>query len=235
MKKACLTVWWNDKVILDVWIRYYRKEFDLYVIVDQPKHLDEIERREKEGVTFIRGEAMLSTEHAKNKTREVQDELLKKYDWVLFTNCDEIIAPEPKYKDFDDLITKLDQDFISCEGFEVLECNEPPIDFTKPLLKQRKYWMKHFNMNKTLLSRVPLVWREGHHSIVGTEAEETKLINDTGLYLIHLRHFNLKGDKIAEDTKTRDFGPFLHPPHNYVLTHKDEYKTPMPEWVRKLI
>ena len=46
MKKAAFTVWFNDLVILDVWIRYYKKEFDLYVIIDQPKHLDEIAKRE---------------------------------------------------------------------------------------------------------------------------------------------------------------------------------------------
>ncbi len=231
MKKAAFTVWFNDLVILDVWIRYYKKEFDLYVIIDQPKHLDEIAKREAEGIKFIRGEQMESVLCANEKIKEVQKDLLKDYDWVLFSNCDEIFVPDPKYKSFDELIKDKDSDYIASEAFEIVEWNEPPIDFTKPLLKQRKYWMKNYHMNKITLSRVPLNWTKGQHRLEETTDQDTESYCDIGLYLLHLRHINLQDD----GNNPRDFGPFLHPPHNHVLTHLELQKCPMPEWVKDVI
>lgn len=234
IKKAVFTVWFNDLVILDVWLKYYSKHFDkLVVINDQTKdiYLPEIEKRKKQyNLEFIRGEEMMNVERANNKIEQVQSELLKDYEWVLFTNCDEIVVPDPKYT-FDRLIEEKNQDYISCEAYEVIEVGESPIDFTQALLKQRTYWLKNPSMNKTLLSRIPLKWREGQHSLLGTEAEDSKEIADTGLYLIHLRHFNLS----SELNNPRDFGPFFHSPHHNVLELSAKNKTLMPEWVKEVV
>jgi len=234
MKLAAFTTWFNDLVILDVWLKYYSQHFDkLFVMNDKTKeiYLPEMEKRTKQyGVEFRRGESLENVQCANNEAKRLQTELLKDFDWVLFANCDEIITPDPN-KDFRELIKNKNTDYISCEGYEVIEWNEPAIDFTKPLLKQRKYWMRNINMNKTIFSRVPLEWREGQHSLHGQEAEDSKAIENTGLYLIHLRHFNLQDD----GDNPRDFGPFFHPPHGYVLEKMRDHKTLMPDWVRGLI
>ena len=168
------------------------------------------------------------------KVRTLQGQFLKKNEWVLCCNCDEILAPDPnRYKDLAEVMKDQWRPYVACECFEVIEWNEPPIDFTKPLLKQRTFWVKNIKLNKILLGRVSLDWNEGQHQIPEIGAKYSELIRDSGLYMIHLRHFNL----IEEEKHPRDFGPYFHSPNTYVLEQSrlESKRLVIPQWAKELI
>jgi hypothetical protein len=236
MKTAAFTIWFNDLPMLDLWLKYYSKYFDdLYVICSATK--DEYvpfleERKKKYNLNYERVGDLSDTRIANEKVKETQIKLLENHEWVIYSNLDEIIATNPKkYSDLKDFMNRYKRDWLHCFAYDVIEWEEPPIDFTKPILQQRKYWVKNYNMNKVLISRVPLKWNEGQHQIEEIPAEESKKLKNKGLYLIHLRHFNLEDD----DKNPRDFGPFMHGPSIFVLERRKDSRLVIPAWVKTLI
>lgn len=227
--KLAFTMWWNDLVVLDFWLSYYSKHFDhLHVMFcGRDVYIPKLEERATQyPLTYSRHtESMINVEDAAQAISDKQKEFLQDYDWVLFTNCDEIIAPDPKYKNFDELIADKNLDSIPCEGFDVLCETGVSIDYRKPVLKQCKYWVKDVSYNKTILSRVPIEWNSGQHAPKNILAELTKEYKDTGLYLIHLKW----ADNPGED---RDTGPFKS---QGAPGFKDEDKVLTPDWVKELI
>ena len=123
---------------------------------------------------------------------EKQVELLKDYDWVLHTDLDEFIIADPlKYEDLKDFMSKTQSKQTFCEGYEIFKrIGQPPLDYSKPILEQRKYWWrdKSGSYNKPLLSRIPTRWVHGFHYIDVMSSDEVKAIKNTGLYLVHLKH-----------------------------------------------
>lgn len=238
-ENIAFTVWYNDLPVLDVWLKYYSQWFDkLHVICchTKEKYLPELEERQKKyNLTIERTDSHFEdAKTANERIREVQRNFCNDYHWVLFTNCDEIIAPDPQYyKDFHDFLQNYWGDWVPCVCYEIIEKDEPPIDFTKPILKQRQWYVKNEFMNKVLLSKVPLLWNEGQHQIAGIDGEVSKRINNTNLYLFHLRHFNLKD----EEKNPRDFGPFAHLPVATIIerANDERFLEKIPEWVGELI
>jgi hypothetical protein len=169
---------------------------------------------------------MTSVVNANQKIKDKQVEFLKDNEWVLFTNCDEIVAADPrKYKDIREFMEKVKDDYVPCEAFDVLQDKgEPPLDYDMTLLAQRKFWIKNINYNKIILSRVPLDWNEGQHQIKYDGGEESKGFKDTGLYLIHLKF----ADKPSPD---RDLGPFQS---NGTLHFEENDKLEIPDYIKEI-
>lgn len=157
--------------------------------------------------------------------------LPNEYDWVLFSNCDEfIVAKSWKYKDLRDLMEKTDRDWVACEGYEVIQVEgEKPIDFSKRYLRQRKYWIKNYNYNKIILSKVYLDWVDGAHKLANMTDDESRAFKNTGLYLVHLKHADLN------PTGKRDLGPYLTHPDPNIIMHWLDKKERIPKYIRRLI
>ncbi len=91
---------------------------------------------------------------------------------------------------------------IPCVRYDVNQHGgEKPLDYTKPILAQRKYWLRNRNYNKIILSKTPLVWDQGQHRTTDMHQNQSMAIEDTGLLLVHLKHADLKPAGV------RDFGP----------------------------
>ena len=226
MKILAFTMWQNDLVGLDLWLKYYRKQFDEVFIIcfgTNPNYFPELEKRNLKYITF--GANLEEPQTANQMLREKQNEFLKDYDWVLYCNLDEFLIPNPrKYKNIKDLIRHTKKDWIASECFEVIHVEgEPPIEFSKPYLKQRKFWVKNPNMNKILLSRVPLSWNNGQHQIDGIEAETSKGYHNTGLYLIHIKHAD------PNPYQPRDFGPMKRSPDGWTTDRSKDSRIKIPE------
>jgi hypothetical protein len=113
-----------------------------------------------------------------------QASLLCYYDAVIFSDPDEILIADPdKFSGLGDFVKQRCDQFVTAIGVEVqhLPDIEGDIDFSRPILSQRRHVRFGADYCKTLISRIPLVWRPGFHS-----CNYSPLI-DRDLFLFHLK------------------------------------------------
>ena len=231
LKTIVFTMWQNDLVGLDLWLKYYQKQFDDVLILcfsTNPKYFPELEKRNVK-YELLEGEGWDDPGRTNIMLCEKQRELLKEYDWVLFCNLDEFLVPNPRwYKSIRKLIES--RYYIPAECFEVIQLSDDKeIDYSQPLLRQRQHWVKNKNMNKVLLSSVPLSWNEGQHQIAEVSSEMSMNFENTDLYLVHLKHADSK-------TEGRDLGPMKRSPEAYVFEQiKNGQDVPIPDIFKEIL
>lgn len=185
--RAVITITRNENVFLPIWLRYYSQFFnaeDIYVL----------DHQSVDGSTDCGGfnkipvsQPVFGDEWQRDLVQHHQHELVDQYDVVLYTDVDEIIAPDPRYCNLGQYIDRFDQDFVTCKGYEIIHLkeHEQPFDSTKPVLTQRSTWYHNPMYSKTLLARVPMLWHPGFHARI--DGEEN---SDPNLYLIHLHRMD---------------------------------------------
>ncbi|KOX23949.1 hypothetical protein ADK67_19415 [Saccharothrix sp. NRRL B-16348] len=198
--RAVMTMVYNENVLLPIWLRYYSRFFapeDIYVLdhgstdgsTDGPGFTRVPVHNEEFGVGWQR-----------DVCQRHQHELLRRYDVVLHTDVDEIVAPDPRSGDLGDYIDRFDDDFVTCDGYEILHMKdtEPPYDPTRPVLDQRGTWFPNSSYSKPLLARVPMEWHGGFH-----ERKDRATRRDPALRLIHLHRLDYDYGLIRNQVRTR--------------------------------
>ena len=111
-----------------------------------------------------------------------QHELMERYDVVLVTDVDEIVAPVPEWGTLADYLDRFDEPSVNCLGYEILHMpGEPPLDLDRPILDQRGHWFSNGAYNKAAVATVPMEWQPGFHG------RADRWFNpDPDLRLIHL-------------------------------------------------
>jgi len=187
ISRAVMTMVRNEKFFLPIWLRYYSQFFaaqDIYVL----------DHESTDGSTEGQGFIRIPVSHPEygagwqtSVNQRHQHDLIDRYDVVLCTDVDEIVAPDPRLDDLGTYIDRFDENFVNCQGFEVLhqKNSEPPLDLTKPILSQRFEWYANPLYTKPLLARVPMLWWGGCHNRI-----DDKKNNDPNLYLIHLHRMD---------------------------------------------
>jgi hypothetical protein len=188
----------KHKELLETWLKYYSQYFDKLVVFGHQDTGIPTDLKEKYEFDYVHTEVEMHSVASLYFLTEKQTEFLKDYEWVLYTDMDEIVIADPrKYKDLKDFMDKSDEKQTYCEGYELYKGqDERPIDRWKPIMPQRKYWWRSVNgsYNKPALSRTPSKWVHGFHSLEGETADFAKGHKDTGLYLIHMRHVDEQFD-----------------------------------------
>ena len=113
--------------------------------------------------------------------------MLEYYDAVIYTDCDEIIVPDPaRYTSLRQYIETKDFEYVTCVGLNLhhVLTQEPPLDFGRPILSQRKFAVFRVPTCKTAISRVLMEWLPGFH--VCTRPPRI----DPELFLFHTRFMN---------------------------------------------
>jgi len=179
----------NDNAFLPIWLKYYSKFFgrdNIYVLDHESSdgstdNIDAFCKKEIVHHPYFSDTWKVGTIMARQK------ELLKDHEYVIFTDCDECLAPDPeKFRDLEDFIIKADKNAYRCKGYEIYHSkDEPSIDLGRPLLRQRKYWYPCLHWNKPLISRIPLNWIPGFHKTRDLEIAVTE-----DLLLIHLNRID---------------------------------------------
>jgi hypothetical protein len=179
----------NENVFLPIWLKYYSRYIDgndIYVF----DHLttDGSVQKCLKNFTFnvIRLDYPFSFDHIwfKFVSVTVQKKLFDHYEYVIFTDIDEIILPDiNKYSGLDDYIQKLDKNYVRCIGYELIHLpdKETPYNAAKSVLSQRRFMYQTGWYNKTLISNQPLNWDIGFHEVLDLESNY-----DNDLLLIHL-------------------------------------------------
>jgi hypothetical protein len=185
--RAAVTMVHNESVFLPIWLGYYSRFFrpeDIYVLDNGTS--DGSTRRDG----FVRVPAAKRTvDHAwmAQTLGEMQRELLERYDVVLVTDVDEIVAPVPEWGTLGDYIDRFDEPWINCLGYELLHRPdvEPPLDLSRPVLDQRSWWFINDGYDKAALATEPTEWHPGLH------ARTDRGFNpDPDLRLIHLHRMD---------------------------------------------
>lgn len=179
----------NEPVFLPLWLTYYGRFFDGddMFIFDHRTSDDSVDKAaEQFHFRRFRLDYPFSFDHQwfQFVAENVQHKLLADYEYVIFTDIDEILMVNPKkYKGLGDYIHRVSDDFVQCVGYELIHMKkkEHPIKLDKPVLSQRKYWYRNKMYDKTLLSRKPLHWKIGFHGI-----DQPIPRKDEDFYLIHL-------------------------------------------------
>ncbi|BAV06590.1 hypothetical protein FLA_2609 [Filimonas lacunae] len=177
----------NESVFLPIWWKYYSRFFaaeDIYIL----------DHESTDGSTSGPGFVRVPVSHPvvdwgwhRDMLQQQQHQLLEKYEMVLCTDADEIVAPHPDTGTLGDYMDRFGGGFVNCTGYEVLHntTTEQPLDFSKPILEQRGEWFPNPAYSKPLLATEPMYWHGGLHSRVDGQTRE-----DRSLYLIHLHRMD---------------------------------------------
>ena len=181
--RAIVTMAKNESVLLPIWWHYYSQFFD-------PEDMYVLDHGSTDGSTSGPGFVRIPVSHPvvdwgwhRDMLQHHQHELIQRYNMVLCTDVDEIVAPDPSVGTLGDYMDHFTNDFVTCTGYEIihLRTEEDKLDLSLPILEQRSYWFFNPVYSKPLLARVSMNWHGGLHSRVdGLTAD------DPALYLIHL-------------------------------------------------
>ena len=204
MKIACLVYVRNYNFWFKHWLKYYCQfNFDVYVVnlSDKQKDLPTYGYKFEEIKLKELGVVGTGDYHdlCVNAIQEQQKRLLKKYDYVVYTDLDEFIIANPdKYKDFEDYVKKVKRKEVTCSGKEIIQHkDELAMEWNKPWMKQRKHWWPHSAHYKTAISKVPQKFVWGFHYPKSFIAKAAKCelgikdyiqkIADPDLIMVHTR------------------------------------------------
>jgi hypothetical protein len=163
--RAAITIVHDESVFLPIWLRYYSRFFaaeDIYVL-DNGSAEDVLARG-----GFVRLPVVHDTvDHVwmVQTIERLQHQLIDRYDVVLVTDVDEIVAPDPRWGTLGDYLDRFDEEWVNCLGYEVLHMRdfEPPLRAGEEILAQRGYWFFNDGYDKAALATVPMQWRPGFH------------------------------------------------------------------------
>lgn len=199
-KLAVVTMVYNEPDFLPIWLKYYGGQVgeSACYIVDHGS---------TDGSTSTCGDAnILKIPRSPMDDRrraafisEFCSSLLRWYDAVIYVDVDEILIPDPaKYGSLIEIAEKTSSPALCSIGLNIyhLPDEQPPIDWSLPILAQRRYAAFRFAMCKPLLIKSPTIWTPGFHS------SSHPLMFDS-LFLFHLHNFDLPYS-LKRLTKTRE-------------------------------
>jgi hypothetical protein len=166
-KIAIITMVYNEKINLPIWLRHYRRtapNANLFVIDHSSDDGSTVFLHKVSRILLPRDE--LDEDDRTFIINSLQHGLLRYYEVVIYTDCDELLVPNPaKSPTLEAHLRGRRYSYASPIGINVIHMidGEPPIDFTRPLLRQRRYGQFHSFLCKPLITRVPLNWEPGFH------------------------------------------------------------------------
>jgi hypothetical protein len=186
-RAAVLTMARDERVFLPIWWHYYSRFFaadDIYIL----------DHGSVDGSTAGGGFVHIPVDNPRvdwgwhrDMLQAQQHAMLERYDVVLVTDTDEIVAPDPQTGDLGSYIAAFSGEFVTCVGVEVIHLHdrEPPFERSRGVLEQRGWWFSNPAYSKPLLASVPMQWAGGLHA-----RTDGRTAIDERLYLIHLHRMD---------------------------------------------
>ena len=164
-RRAIITIVNNESVLFPIWLRYYARFFaadDIYVLDNESTDGSTV----RDG--FVRIPVVrdgLDNLWMVGQVQELQHELLDRYDLVVVTDVDEIVAPTPAHGTLGQYLDRFDEEWVNCLGYQVIHCqhHEPPLRLDRSILSQRGHWFFDDIYDKPAVATVPMTWRPGFH------------------------------------------------------------------------
>lgn len=199
MRVCAITNVLDEHFNLPLWLNYYGRELgpENCVIVD----------RGSVSLPALTTQSVIQTHrHPLDDAKRARtissltNTLLDYYDVVLYTDCDEMLVPDPAlYSGLIDYFSRTDAPAYSAAGIDVVHKLdvEDPIDLSRPLLSQRSYGVFNSWLCKTLATRKPIAWGGGFHAA-------TAAPHFSGLYLFHMAMVDA-GERLKRAAQLRKF------------------------------
>lgn len=217
-KSAVFTIVKNESYFLPIWIKHYKKYFDvddIYVLDHQSTDgsTDNLDVK----VVKVVNELAFDHQWLVDTVQNQQVKLLEEYECVLFAESDELVytTQKPLNLVIEDFINDKEVTHQTCTAFEIIEKigEEKSLEVGDEILEHRNYWFTDFMYNKTLLSKVPLHWVWGFHRTTNTTPD-----NKYNLFLIHLHRCDFemmlkRHEERAKKWKLKDDGPGIGHQH----------------------
>lgn len=200
---AIFTICQNEPKFLPVWTSYYRKQTnpdDIFVLDHDSCDITTVATANTLHRVPVHRAESFDHNWLRTVVQSFQRFLLQSYRWVLFAECDEIVAANPEvYTNLLDFVRterlcsgaekgQLHPAWVRAKGYELVQLEEEPvINWESPLLAQRDHWAPSKLYSKTLLANRPLEWSKGFHT---TDTLPTDPHED--LVLIHLHRLDFE-------------------------------------------
>lgn len=160
----------NEYYYLPKWIKYYSSQFDtkdMYILAHNSdgRMRDMLKDAEGKGINviYLDTDEIFNHDWLTGKVHHYQRELLNKYDYVIYTDCDEFIVPI--YGTLKEFLANAKEKAYRCAGFDAIGDRISRND----------------RFDKTLITSIPLVYEHGYH----TAKPEIRVNNDLALFHIH--------------------------------------------------
>lgn len=188
MRVCCITNTRDEYFNLPIWAKYYTGQFgpENCVILDHGSDPEAL--KSTCGATVIKlPPSEFDDIRRAQAVRLFAESMLKYYDAIVYTDCDEILVADPrKYSGLRDLIAQMETPALTAVGMNVIHDlrTEDAIVPGRSILSQRRYVQFSSPLCKTLVAKAPIAWGGGFHS-------SSVPMNFGDLYLFHLRAADL--------------------------------------------
>jgi hypothetical protein len=197
---AAITMAYNEPDYLPIWQRHYATQLgaEHCYLVDHGS--DDGSTDSLGGVNRIR--IPRSAQDDPKRARFISGiaaALLEWYDWVLYSDVDELVVADPaRYAGIPAWCASAQAETGHAIGLDLHQVPdlEAPIDPARPVLQQRRWARFSSAMCKLVLLRRPAAWAPGFHCAGGVPVEFD------GLFLFHLRYYD-RARGAARLAKTR--------------------------------
>jgi hypothetical protein len=187
---AIVTMVYNEHVNLPIWIRHYTSHCPGAALFVVDHGSDDGSTSKLRGTNVIplprtpfddgaRAEAMSDLQHA----------LLKFYDVVVYTDCDEmLVADLTRHGSLVAFLEECRQDVIAPVGLTVrrVAATDPPLNLSRPILAQPRHVEFAIGSRKPTIVLVPTRWAPGFHWCHQMPAHRLDL------YLFHLNAMEIE-------------------------------------------
>jgi len=186
---ACVTMVYNESDMLPLWLRHYGGQVGASACYVVDHGTTDGSTDAIGGANRIRvPRTALDNPRRAAFIGEFCASLLRWYDYVLYTDSDELLVADPaRYRSLLDYVSAPRAPVTTAFGLNLLHRlhHEGPIDTDRPILMQRSWAFPTSSMCKPLLIREPVEWSPGFHS------SKAPIVFD-GLFLFHLAYFDLR-------------------------------------------
>ena len=206
MKTACFTIVKNEKYFLPIVEKYYAPQFDSFYVLNHESTDGSIEALSPETkVIPIHNEKVFDHEWLRLQVVGQMNTLFDEgYDVVCFVEADEfLVHPEMSLRELSKELYESEYDAYKASGYNIIDGGEE-LDDSLPILAQKKRFApetNHPNYDKILLTKKPLVYDHGFHTV--RNVGQYNVLWRDRLYLLHLHTFDDKKfyERIEERSK----------------------------------
>jgi hypothetical protein len=167
MKLVIATKVYNEHVNLPIWLRHYRRQCPDATLLVFDHGSDDGSTHNLPGATVIRLPRSPFDDIAQVAfIADVQHAMLRYYDMFIYTDCDEMLLPDPRtHASLAAFLDSCASDVIAPTGLHMFHVPslEPDLDRAAPILGQRRFVWFGAGMCKPTIARVPLHWQPGFH------------------------------------------------------------------------